>query len=332
MQDAHERELAGLRQQHETTVQQAAAAAAVLQEQLKQEGDKGQRQAAELRAVLGGKAGEVKALRVDVRVKEDQVKRLSDMLTSDIAMTVRPSVRQREGGRERGKGVCVYAWESVPVCVCALACERSHTQANTQVQALRDMKESQGVRLDALQEEIGTLRRQGKPSCPPANTTGEPNPAMIHINLSAMSSGPPANMIGEPNPALSDAAPPIALASPRANHAACSTRPATPARRMGSAMASVAPGSRDAVCVDAVAGGVAGAEADAKGGRRRHRGRHARSQECRSGLLVGNGVIGKDSSSKGALAVGADDKENAANGVAYSVGRLLRGGGGRGSS
>ena len=163
------------------------------------------------------------------------------------------------------------------------------------------------MRLDALQEEIGTLRRQGQRSCPPAKMTGEPNPALAH------------------------AVPLIALASPRANHAACSTRPATPARKMGSGMAPGAPGIRGAVFMDAVAGAVAGAGTDAKGGRRRHRGRHARSQECRSGLLVGNGVIGMDSGSEGGLAAGADDKENAANGVAYSVGRLVRGGGGRGS-
>ena len=195
--------------------------------------------------------------------------------------------------------VCV----SVCLCVRLPARAHSHKHTHTQVQALRDMKESQGVRLDALQEEIGTLRRQGQRSCPPAKMTGEPNPALAH------------------------AAPLIALASPRANHAACSTRPATPARKMGSGMAPAAPGSRGGVLVDA----VAGAATDGKGGRGRHRGRHARSQECRSGLLVGNGVTGKDSGSKDALAAGADDKENAANGVADSVGRLLRGGGGRGS-
>ena len=130
MQDAHERELAGLRQQHETTVQQAAAAAAVLQEQLEQEGDKGQRQAAELRAVLGAKAGEVEALRVDVGVKEDEVKRLSDMLTSDIALTVRPIVSKREGGGERGR-VCVWVRVCVCVSLCAFACARTLTQAHT---------------------------------------------------------------------------------------------------------------------------------------------------------------------------------------------------------
>ena len=84
------------------------------------------------------------------------------------------------------------------------------------------------MRLDALQEEIGTLMRQGQRSCPPAKMTGEPNPALAH------------------------AAPLIALASPRANHAACSTRPATPARKMGSGMAPGAPGSRGGVFVDDV--------------------------------------------------------------------------------